>query len=124
MSPRFLEASFIGVIAVAILIGGRNLLVEIAQFHAISFIVLLAIGAALLRNLGRNMAPRTPLGRFLATRDIAFAAALIAALAFVFSPARWSLGACIAALEFGLVLELLARLAPDSTAGSSRPSER
>lgn len=124
VSPRALEATFIGIIAIAILIGGRSLLVEIAQFHAIAFIVLLAIGAALLRNLGRNMAPRTPLGRFRATRDIAFAAAVITALAFVFSPARWSMGACIAALEFALVLELLGRLAPDSASGESRPIER
>jgi hypothetical protein len=121
VNARSLEATFIGVIAIAILVGGRSLLYEIAQFHAIAFVVLLAIGAALLRNLGRNMAPRTSLGRFMATRDIAFLAALIAALAFVFSPARWSMGACIAALEFALVLELVTRLAPDPAPGPSRP---
>jgi hypothetical protein len=119
VSPRALEATFIGIIAIAILIGGRSLLVEIAQFHAIAFIVLLAIGAALLRNMGRNLAPRTSLGRFRATRDVAFAAALIAALAFVASPARWSLGACVAGLEFALVLELLTRLAPAAPPGPS-----
>ncbi|MGP6159349.1 MAG: hypothetical protein ACLPYS_17900 [Vulcanimicrobiaceae bacterium] len=111
-------------IAFAILIGGRSLLVEIAQFHAIAFVALLVIGAALLRNLGRNMAPRTSLGRFRASRDVAFLAALISALAFVFSPARWSLGACIAALEFALILELLAKLAPEPSPGASRPIER
>ena len=111
VNPRTTEAAFIAVIGLAVLLGGRSLLVEIAQFRAAAFIVLLTIGAALLRNLSHHMAPRTPLGRFLATRDIAFTAALIAALAFVASPARWALGTTLAAFEFGLVLELVARAA-------------
>jgi hypothetical protein len=114
VSLRSIEAIFVGIIALAVLIGGRGLLVEIAQFRLAAAIALVLIALAVLRNLGRNLAPRTPLGRFRSTRDVAFVAAIIAALAFVLSPARWSLGASIAALEFALVLELLARLAPAS----------
>ena len=47
-----------------------------------------------------------------ATRDVAFLAAIAFALVEVLAPARWAIGACISAVLFAIVLELLARLAP------------
>ncbi len=41
-------------------------------------------------------------------------AATIAAIAFVYAPARWSIGAAVAGLEFALILELLVRIVPTS----------
>lgn len=112
MSSRTVEAAFIAAIALAVLIGGRSLLVEIARFGVPAALVLVAIGFAQTLALRRNFAAGGPLAGVRATRDVAFIAALIAAIAFVLVPARWSIGTCIVALEIALVLELMARFTP------------
>ena len=63
-------------------------------------------------NLRRGIASGGQLARLYASRDVAFLASIAGAIAFMLSPARWAFGACIAALEFGLILEIIARLAP------------
>lgn len=112
MTSRAWEAVFIAAIAFAILVGGRSLLAEIAQFRGPAAAALLLIAAALSFGLRRNAAPRAPAARLRATRDATFLVAILAALAFVYAPARWASGASVAALEFALALELLVRLAP------------
>jgi hypothetical protein len=109
---RRIEIASIVVIALAILIGGRSLLVSMSAFPQAGVAILTILGIAQLLALRRDRLTAGPQGRLHATRDIAFLAAVVGAIAFVASPARWSIGASIAAVEFGLALELLTRLAP------------
>lgn len=112
MPTRLLEAAVIGLIMFAFLIGGRAWVYDVAQFHGIAVAALGLIGLAVIYAFRRNYLAGGPLARLHAARDGAFLAAIAAAIAFVLSPARWSLGATIAAVEFGLVVELLARFLP------------
>ena len=117
MSSRTVEAAFIAVIAVAVLFGGRSVLVEIARFGGLAAGVLVALAFIQTLAMRRNFAAGGSLARVRITRDAAFIAATIAAIAFVYAPARWSIGAAIAGLEFALILELTARFAPSPPAG-------
>jgi hypothetical protein len=112
VSTRTIEAAFIAVIALAVLLGGRSLLVEIALFGVPAAVLLAILGVAQTLAMRRNFAAGGPLAGVRATRDVAFIAATIAAVAFVLAPARWSIGTCIVALEIALVLELMARFTP------------
>jgi hypothetical protein len=110
--PRLLEAFFIIVIMLAVLLGGRSLLVNAVQFHGISIAVLGGIALFMIYAFRRNFLAGGPGARLFATRDAAFLAAIASGIAFVAAPARWSLGSAIVALEIGLAVELLARLGP------------
>jgi len=112
MSSRAVEAAFILIIALAILVGGKNVLVEIAHFPVPALFALFALGVLEALALRRTITLGGPGARFGVTRDVAFIAAILAAMAFVYLPARWSIGSAIAALEFALILELLGRLNP------------
>jgi hypothetical protein len=112
VSSRAVEAGFIVIIALAILVGGRNVLVEISRFPIVALFALVALALLELFALRRNVALGGSQARLRVTRDVAFIAAILAAAAFVSAPARWSIGAAIAAVEFGIVLELLARVNP------------
>lgn len=114
MNSRTVEAIFVAVIALAVLFGGRSLLVEIARFGVPAAAVLGALAFAQTFAMRRNFLAGGPLARIRAARDVAFIAATIAAVAFVLAPARWSIGASVAALEIALVVELTARFAPSS----------
>jgi hypothetical protein len=112
VDPRRLEAVFLIIIGLAILVGGRALVVEIAQFHGLAISVLGAIAIFVVYAFRQNYRAGGPLVRIQASRDTAFLAAIAAAIAFVIAPARWSLGATIVALEVGIAVELLSRFAP------------
>ena len=60
----------------------------------------------------RNYLAGGELARLRVSRDVAFLAAVAASIAFVLSPARWSLGAAVAGALFGIAIELLARFSP------------
>jgi hypothetical protein len=96
----------------AFLIGGRAWVYDIAQFHGIAVSMLVILAIVVLYAFRRNYLAGGPNARLSATRDAAFLAAIGVAIAFVISPARWSLGATVVAVEFGLVIELLARIRP------------
>jgi hypothetical protein len=113
---RGLEIASIAVIAIAVLLGGSSLLAEIGHFRAPATFALSFLTIVQLVAVRRNALAGGPHAQVRASRDVAFLAAIVAALVFVWSPARWSLGACIAGVEFGLVMELLARLVPDAPA--------
>lgn len=121
MKAATLEAIFLGVMAVAVILGGRFLVVEIALFGGLSVSVLGALAIVLIYAFRRNYLAGGPLARIHATRDAAFLAAIAAAAAFVISPARWSLGATVVALELAIVVELLSRFGP-ATTGDRRNS--
>jgi len=112
VSSRNVEAAFLAVMALAVLIGGRSLVLEIAQFRGLAVSVLGVIAIVLVYAFRRNYLAGGPLVRIHATRDAAFLASIAAAVAFILSPARWSLGASVVALEVAIVVELLTRLAP------------
>ena len=114
MSGRAVEAASIIVIALAVLVGGRNVLIEIAHFRVLALFVLTALGFLEMLVLRRDVDLGGGSARFRITRDAAFIAATIAAIAFVYAPARWSIGAAVAGLEFALILELLVRIVPNS----------
>lgn len=109
---RLLEAAVIGLIMFAFLVGGRAWVYDVAQFHGLAVAVLALVGLAVIYAFRRNYLAGGPNARLHAARDGAFLAAVAAAIAFVLAPARWSLGATIAAVEFGLAIELLARCLP------------
>jgi hypothetical protein len=121
VTSRGAEVASLAAIALAILLGGNSLLNQIARspFHGIAIVLLAGIGFALVLAMRRSIAAGGELARLRASRDIAFIASLAAAIAFIALPARWSFGACIAALEFGLVLEIISRLAPGRAGGSA-----
>jgi len=115
LSPtaRAIEVGSLILMALLVLVGGRSLLVEIAKFQLPAILGLCAIGIAQTVAVRRNFAAGGRLARVRVSRDVAFVAAIAAAIAFVVFPARWSLGAAVAATEFGLALELLARFSPE-----------
>jgi len=112
VSARTVEAASILAIALAVLVGGNALLVQIAQFHGLTISVLGVLALLVLYAFRQNFRAGGSLARIHATRDAAFLAAIAGAIAFVALPARWSLGATIVAAEIGFAVELLARFAP------------
>jgi len=112
VSSRTVEAGFILIIALAVLVGGREVLVEISRFPVVALFALLVLGSLEALALRRDIAQAGTQARIRISRDVAFLAAIVAAAAFVFAPARWSIGSAVAAVEFGLVLELLGRVNP------------
>jgi hypothetical protein len=112
VSSRNLEAAFLAVMALAVLLGGPSLVLEIAQFRGLAISVLGVIALVLVYAFRRNFLAGGPLVRIHATRDAAFLAAIAGAIAFIIAPARWSIGATVVALEVALVVELLSRFAP------------
>jgi hypothetical protein len=111
-TSRRLESLIIVFLMIAFLLGGRAWIFDIAQFHGISISMLVILGVVVVYAFRRNFLAGGPGVRLNATRDAAFLAAIAAAIAFVAAPARWSLGATVAAVEFGLVVELLSRVLP------------
>jgi hypothetical protein len=112
VNSRIVEGAFLVVIMLAILVGGRSWILDVAQFHGIAVGVLGTIALFVVYAFRRSFLAGGPLARLHATRDAAFLAALAAAIAFVLWPARWSLGATIAGAEFALIVELFSRFAP------------
>jgi hypothetical protein len=112
VSARTIEVASISVMALAILVGGNALLVQVARFHGLAVSVLGVLALLVLYAFRQNFRKGGPLARIHATRDAAFLASIAGAIAFVAMPARWSLGATIVALEIGCAVELLSRLAP------------
>ncbi len=108
---KWVEVVSIVAIAFALLAGGASMLVQIAHLHGAAIVALGAVG--IFQTFAMVRRRRAAAAQLSYARDVAFLAATIAALAFVASPARWSLGAAVAAAEFGLLLELLARLVPE-----------
>jgi hypothetical protein len=105
-----LEGSIIAVIMLAFLVGGRAWVYDIAQFHGVAVSMLVIVAIVVIYAFRRNFLAGGPTARLAATRDAAFLAAIGTAIAFVIVPARWSLGATVAGVEFGLIVELFARL--------------
>jgi hypothetical protein len=110
--PRLIETAAVILIALVILVFGRQLLLNISQFHGVAAIVLGALGVLQLATIRTRYAEGGQLARIRATRDVIFVVAIGMAIAFVLSPQRWSLEATVTALEFGLVVELFARFTP------------
>lgn len=111
MSAR-IETISVVLIAVAVLVGGRQLLGSLVQHQVAAAIVLVVLLVAQFLALRRNYAAGGPAVRIRATRDVAFLVAVLLALILVASPQRWSIGATIAAVEFGLILDILTRFSP------------
>jgi hypothetical protein len=116
VSSRVVEAVFIALIMLAVLIGGRSWLVDIMQFHGVAIAALGIVALVVVYAFRRSYLRGGPLVRLSATRDAAFLAGIGSAIAFVASPARWSLGATIVAVEFALIVELMARFVPPPAA--------
>ncbi|GAC1491877.1 MAG: hypothetical protein NVS4B5_06290 [Vulcanimicrobiaceae bacterium] len=112
MNARTLEIVFLGIIAVLVLVGGQALLISVAKFHGIAVSVLGVLGIFLIYAFRRNFRAGGPQVRLQAARDGAFLAAIACGIAFVVVPAKWSLGATVFALEAGIVVEVLGRVAP------------
>lgn len=110
MRPRYVEAGFIALMAVAVLVGGRSLLVQVASFRGVAISVLGVIAIVIVYAFRREFLAGGPLARIHAARDTAFLAAIAAAVAFVAVPQRWSLGATTVALEIALIVELMSCL--------------
>ena len=114
LSPtaRAVEIASLILIALAVLLGGRSLLVEIARFPIPAITGLGVVGLVQLLAVRRNYLAGGRPAPLRVARDVAFLAAILAALAFVAYPARWSIGAAVSATLFGLAVELLAHFSP------------
>jgi hypothetical protein len=114
---RNLEAAFVTLIALAVAAGGRSLLATVAHGGLLAACWAAVLAGGLLAGLWRRRsAGASPV---VLTRDIAFLAAALLSIFYIDRPARWSSGATIAALEFGLLLELLSILLPGARPGTS-----
>ena len=104
----FVEAAALAVIAIAIAAGGRATL---ARFHAIGLPAeaLLAVGL-ITTTVWIRRALRAGGERLELTRGGAYLTGLILALWATLAPARWNLGAAIAALEVAVIFDLFVRL--------------
>lgn len=112
VNARIVEIVFLAIIALAILVGGQAMLLTVARFHGISISVLGVLAIVLLYAFRRNFLAGGPQIRLQAARDGAFLAAIACGIAFVIFPAKWSLGSTIFALEAGIIVEVLGRVAP------------
>ncbi len=111
-TARAVEIGSLVLIALGLLVGGRSLLVEIARFPLPALIGLALVAVLQVLAVRRNYLAGGELARLRVSRDVAFLAAVAASIAFVLSPARWSLGAAVAGALFGIAIELLARFSP------------
>ena len=109
---RTVELASIAVIGCCVLFFGWTLLQNLIHFRAMAGALLLLVGGFEIASIRRNLSELSPAGRIRATRDAAFLVAVVLALSELLIPQRWIAGACIAAAEFGIVLELLARVQP------------
>lgn len=112
VTARSLEIAFLILMAVLVLVGGQALLISIAHFHDVAVSVLGVLAVFLVYAFRRNYRAGGPQVRLQAARDGAFLAAIACGIAFVAVPAKWSLGATVFALEAGIIVEVLGRVAP------------
>lgn len=113
MSPRIariVELSSAIAIGIAILFGGRILLVNLSHIPHYALPVLAVLGLLQAAALWRNAQIDRPNRPIVATRDVAFIAAVLLSIAFVASPARWSIGAAVVAIELGILFEVFGQL--------------
>jgi hypothetical protein len=109
---QIVETVSIVVIGLAILFYGWALIANLARFPVPAVIALLVVLVLQSGAIRRNLAGGGHAARIRATRDVAFVGAIVLALIDVLWPVRWAVGACVAATEFAIVLELLARFSP------------
>jgi hypothetical protein len=107
---RIFEVAALIAIGLAVLVGGRALLINLLHFRGAVAFGLLILGAVQVAALRRRVALGGYAVALQATRDVAFLATILLALLEVCKPTRWALGATVAAFEFGILCELLARL--------------
>jgi hypothetical protein len=110
--PRAIELASVVVIAACVLLFGWALLENLARLGTAAAIALAVLAVVQVVALRRNAAQGAATSTLRASRDVAFVAAIVLALVEVLTRQRWAIGATIAAVEFGLVLELFAQLAP------------
>jgi hypothetical protein len=109
---RAVELTSIVVIGLCLLAFGWLLLQNLTHFPGPSSALLVAVAVLEFFSLRSNAMAEGSQHRVRASRDAAFLVASLLALAFVLSPQRWMIGACVSMVEFGILLELLARTAP------------
>ncbi len=109
-TSRLIELVSVVAIGIAFLFGGRILLVNLSHIPRYAIPVLIVLGALQAGALWRNSRIDRPDRPLVATRDVAFIAAALLSIAFVASPARWSIGAAVVAIELGILLEVLGQL--------------
>ena len=125
MNSRYIEVAFLAIMALAVLVGGKSLLVQIAAFKGLSVSVLVIIGIFIIYAFRQNYRATKPGARIAATRDAAFLATIGVAIVFILSPAKWSLGAAVVGFEIGIIVEMIARFAPPpGTTGDATGIER
>jgi hypothetical protein len=109
---RAIEMASVVVIAACVLLFGWALLQNLARLGTPAAIALGVLAVVQIIALRRNAAQGAATGPLRASRDVAFVAAIVLALVEVLTRQRWAIGATIAAVEFGLMLELFAQFAP------------
>ncbi len=110
---QIVETVSIVVIGLAVLFYGWALMANLARFRVPAIFALLVVLTLQTGAIRRNLAQGGHAARIRSTRrDVAFVAAIVLALIDVLWPVRWAVGACVAATEFAIVLELLARFTP------------
>jgi hypothetical protein len=113
MSPRIARIVELGsaiAIGIAFLFGGRVLLVNLSHIPRYAIPVLIVLGLLQGATLWRDAQIDGPSRPLVATRDVAFIAAVLLSIAFIAAPARWSIGAAVVAIELGIVLEVFGQL--------------
>jgi hypothetical protein len=112
---RIVELGASAAIALALLAGGRQLLLQLADFPLAACLLLVGIAASQVAGLRRRMRADTPDARLLVTRDLTFLGAGLLAIVVVLFRARWALGSSLVCAEFALVLDIVGRLSTPFT---------
>jgi hypothetical protein len=121
VSSRAVEAVFLAIIALVILFFGAGLLSTVAAFKGVAVSVLLVLAVLIVYAFRMNYRASRAGARLAATRDTAFLAAIIAAIAYITTHAHWALGATVVGTEVGVIVEFLTRLAPPGRTGLDAP---
>jgi len=113
------EMFAMGVIAILIAIGGRQLLTTLGHNRTMGALLAAALIFVALRQLRSAYDPAAPDARVEVTKAGAyFVAALLALIAILF-PARWALGSCVVAAEVAIVFDIITLAARSRTAGGT-----
>jgi len=108
---RIVEIVSLLVIAFAVAIGGRALLLMMMRFRLPSIVVLVVIIAGTIGSIRRSYRDAA-FARLLVSKALTYFAAVALALWLLAAPQRWLYGATIAATEIAIALELVVAIRP------------
>jgi predicted NBD/HSP70 family sugar kinase len=113
------EMIAMGVIAVLIAVGGRQLLGLLGHDKTWGALIAAALVFVAVRQLRNAYDPALPEARVEVTRAGAYFVAALLTLIAVLVPQRWAFGSCIVAAEIAIVFDIITLAARSRAAGGN-----